>query len=97
MVLVAVNAAEVGVHYDASKRAMPGDGCSQRRTRELSTDVPTRRRSDHLGCAQTQDHREVVPALYGPQLNDLICPLLVRQCRPEVLGKQIRCQTERMN
>ena len=84
-----VNAAAIRVYDHTARLATPGKRRSQRRAGELSVDARARRPSDHLACAQIQDHREVERALYGPQVGDVTGPLLVRPSSTEVLGKDI--------
>jgi len=67
-----VNAAAICVHDHAARFATPGKRRSQRRAGELSIDAGTGRPSDHLACAQIQDHREVEPALNGAQVGEIV-------------------------
>ena len=54
------------------------------------------RPADHAPRKQVKDYSETDPALAGPDIGDVACPLLVRPARSEVLSPEIRRDVEPM-
>ena len=50
--------------------------------------------ADHAPRKRVKDHSKIDPALAGPDIGDVACPLLVRSARSEVLSQEIRGDVE---
>ena len=91
-----VLAATVAMENAAPRRRPERDGHFQRAERQVAFQAITDGPADHAPGVQVQDHRQIEPALPGPDVADVSCPFLIGLIGSEIALKQVWGDIERV-
>ena len=89
VIMRTVLAATVAVENAARRRGAKRDGHFQRPDRQIAFHAITDSPADHAPGMQIQDHRQIKPALAGPDIADVTRPFLVGPVGGEVALQQV--------
>ena len=91
-----VLAATVAMKHAAPRRGPERDGHFQRADRQVAFQAITDSPADNAPGVQVQDHRQIEPALAGPDVADVSCPFLIGLIGSEVALQQVWSDVERV-
>ena len=80
----------------APRRGPERDGHFQRSERQITFHAITDGPADHAPGVQVQDHRQIEPALPGPDVADVTRPFLIGLISSEIALQQVRRDVERV-